>query len=538
MGASIFNVTAFFVVLREVLEACLIIGIILAYLSKTGADHLRRQVWVGTASAVALSLVLGVAFAAVYYSKGSQILSGKREKIFDGTIFVVAAALLTWMIFWMMAMGSTLQKKMERHVDRAIDDDDSPDSLSAARVEDDAIVGGRDGGRRKKDSRYALAIMVFVQVLREGIETMVFLFGASSASGGGKDAWRGIPIPGLLGLAVGLVSSYLVFKGLVSLDINTLLFYSTAILIAFAAGLVSHGMHEFQEAGWFGQYEAEGVPEKWWNAKLFDIGECCSDEDNQFFAMARALFGYQDDPSFVELVAYFGYWALIAIILVTANWTAVRAARNRAASLARTTSAIALISFFVGFIYAVSNVTWTGVLTTSLGLLISVAAVATSFDTLSAWSAPLKAVRKTLALATSVSAAVFSALVIALHFAQLSCIQKWCALPQFYYWGLIFNPEFNARADTTTSYASVGVLTFSLIFSFCFFAVFTLALFLTGTNMTSDGDIIYDDHQPIPGAVTSKQDAHDDAYTQQLQPLNEGSTMVSPSDVHDNAMNA
>jgi hypothetical protein len=339
----------------------------------------------------------------------------------------------------------------------------------------------------------------------------VFLFGASSASGTG-DAWRGIPIPGILGLVVGIAVSVLVFRGLVALNVLSLLFYSTLILMAFSAGLIGHAMHEFQELDLFGPYEeVDPLDRDWWNAQLWSLESCCNDEENQFFAMMRALFGWQDAPTFVEVMAYFGYWALIACIMIYAFWPQVRASRSRAASIARNTSAIALLSFFVGFIYAALNATWTGILTTTLGLLISLAAVPVSFDAFSSWLPALKASRRQLALATALAAALLTALIIVLHFAQLSCLEKSCALPQFYYWGLIFGASFNESGNAGTTYNSVSVLTFSVVFSFFFLGAMSLALGLTASNMTTDGDIIYDDHVNLAAASKAADPGYDHA---------------------------
>ncbi|KAI0561613.1 High-affinity iron transporter [Gracilaria domingensis] len=228
---SVFSIPAFFIVLREVLEACLVVGIVLAYINKIGATQYRRYVWWGTFGGIAISLIVGLAFGIVVWTRGDQLFKDEAEKIFEGITFLVAASLLTWMIIWMMVLGKNLRTKLEHDVDEIIDDDD------------------KSPLRRK----LAIFFMVFVQVLREGIETVIFLIGTANADENG--GWRAIPLPGFLAIVVGVGASFLVFRGLLQLDILKFFLVSSFVLMAFAAGLVSHAFHELQEVDWFGPWE-------------------------------------------------------------------------------------------------------------------------------------------------------------------------------------------------------------------------------------------------------------------------------------------
>jgi len=151
------------------------------------------------------------------------------------------------MIVWMQKVGQKMQTKIEDDLEKIIEKDDD-------------IRGGKWG----------LFLLVFVQILREGIETVIFLFGAANASDD-ENAWRAIPIPGILALIVGVGSSYALFKGFIQMDISRLFLSSSIILVLFSAGLTSHAFHELQEADWFGSWADEKTDRDWWNARLWSI---------------------------------------------------------------------------------------------------------------------------------------------------------------------------------------------------------------------------------------------------------------------------
>lgn len=503
---NVFSIPAFFIVLREVLEACLVVGIVLAYLNKTGATQLRKYVWSGAAAGVALSGIVGITFTALYYSREQQLFSGKSEYIFEGLAFLFAAALLTWMILWMMLMGKSMRSSLEAKVDKAIDAESS------------------------SRAAWGIFTMVFIQVLREGIETFIFLFGASASGeqedgGIDRDAWKSAILPGLLGLIVGLAVAYVVFRGMVTLDIQSFFLVSSLVLMAFAAGLVSHGLHELQEADWLGPYETKNgeeitsIDRPWYNAKMWTTKACCNDKENEFFAMLRALFGYQDTPSFIEFASYFAYWAVVLAILAWMNWSLIRAARNKTARYARGCAAFAVICFFVGFVYACLNATWTGLVVTIFGLLLSVVAALAVFDVLSDMVSALGALRKPLALAAAVGLAVFALFVCVLHIAQMACLGKSCELPNFFYWGLIFQADWAQRENTGSSWNAVAVLAVSFIFTFFFLSVFAAVMYLYSGHIASDSAYIYEDRVKLSDEGDGINDTLSDADERAGEPL-------------------
>lgn len=470
---GLFSIPAFFIVLREVLEACLVVGIALAYVNQTGATQYRRYIWAGAIVGVVISAAIGLAFGIVKWQKDTLLFQGDAEKIFEGVAFLIAAALLTWMIIWMMVMGKSMRSKLESRIDNIIEkEENSP--------------------RRRK---FAMFTMVFVQVLREGIETVIFLLGTT----GDEEDWRSIPIPGVLAIVVGLGASFLMFRGLVELDIMKFFYYSSLILIAFAAGLVSHAFHELQEVDWFGPWEVTNKRD-WYNAVMWSTKACCHDKENQFFAMLRALFGYQDTPTFVEWSTYFAYWLIIAAVFVAINWSTVRAARSRFLSMSKLLSFWAFTFTFVGFIFAVLNVTWLGVTTMTFGLVLSIVTIWSTFDTTSLLVKPLAKIRKSLLLGTGIGWGALTAFMFVMHLVQMQCegAEGSCSTENFFFFfGLVFDDDFNRQGrgegKSPTSWHAIAVLSISIVLTVYFFGTLSFSLIMASLNVDSVGHYIHDD---------------------------------------------
>jgi high-affinity iron transporter len=205
-------VDAFIVTLREGFEASLIVGLIVAYLVKTGqAETYGRAVWAGVAAAVAVSIVVGLT---LFLAVGE--LEGTAEAIFEGTAMVSAAAVLTWMVFWMRKQAKTIGSHLRAQVSDAI----------------------------RTGSVVALASVVFVGVGREGVETALFLFAATKESG----ALTTI-IGGLFGIAAAVGLGVLFYRGAIRIDLRRFFTVTGMLVIVLAAFLLFRGLHELGEAG-------------------------------------------------------------------------------------------------------------------------------------------------------------------------------------------------------------------------------------------------------------------------------------------------
>ncbi len=260
--------------LREGLEAALIIGIVLGALTKIRRTDLAPAVWFGVLSAVAVS-----ALTAILLTSFGMSLEERAEEIFEGVMMLLAAGILTWMIFWMGRQARFLKGELEDGVNKA-----------AARYE---------AGKR------AVFWLAFVAVVREGVELAIFITAAffvgdkTQVANNLTQTLAGT----ILGLGTAVLLGYTLFATTVRLDLRKFFQVTGLLLILFAAGLVAHGVHEFNEVGII-----PPVIEHIWdvNAHL--------DENSVMGLLMKTLFGYNGNPSLTEMIAYFGYLIVILFL--------------------------------------------------------------------------------------------------------------------------------------------------------------------------------------------------------------------------------
>jgi len=247
------------ITLREGLEATLILGIILAYLKKSGNRDAFRSVWLGTGFAIAVSVIVG----SIIFFAASE-LEGRGEEIFEGVASLTAAGLLSWMIFWMHRQSANIRGHLHEQIQTAL----------------------------SSRSSLGLIMLSFVAVVREGIETALFLFAAATAEGSpGLYAFGGI-----LGLGIALAIGIGIYRGASRLNLRSFFTVTSLLLILFGAGLLVHGIGELQEAGTIPPL----VEHVWDSGPLLP-------EASTFGKFLTATFGYRESPSLVEAIAYFGY---------------------------------------------------------------------------------------------------------------------------------------------------------------------------------------------------------------------------------------
>jgi high-affinity iron transporter len=218
---------AFVVLLREGFEASLLVAIVLAYLTQIDHDSGGRQVWYGVGAAIALSLVL----AGLLFTTAGE-LRGPAEKIFEACALFLAVGFLTYMVLWMRRESRSLAGNIRRGVDSAV---------------------GRG-------SDLALAVLVFVMVLREGVETGLFVFGITRAS---------TPLQTTIGATAGILAAlglgYAVYALGTRINLGAFFKYTGAFLIIVAAGLLAQGVVSLQEAGaipafFYPLWDVSGMP--------------------------------------------------------------------------------------------------------------------------------------------------------------------------------------------------------------------------------------------------------------------------------------
>ena len=203
----------FLIGLREGLEAALVVSILVTYLVRTERQGLIKFVKYGVATAVGVSVVLGVSLQLI-----EESLSETIEPIFAGTISFLAVGFVTWMIFWMKKSARTISGDLRTKLDTA------------------AITGGG----------VAVAAMAFAAVAREGTETAIFFWAAAHATGNELLSLAGL----ILGLGVAVILGVAFYRSTIKLNLTTFFKVTGVMLTIVAAGVLSYGIHEFQEIGW------------------------------------------------------------------------------------------------------------------------------------------------------------------------------------------------------------------------------------------------------------------------------------------------
>lgn len=264
-------IQSFIITFREVLEAALIVGIILSYLVRVRQTKYNNLVYLGVASGIIASVIGALLFTII-----SGGFTGRGAKIFEGITMLFGALLLTTMILWMMK---------QKHIAKELEDKISRE-LSEAH-------------------KFGLFLLVFVSVLREGIETVIFLGAASFVSSNNNI------IGALAGIIAAIFLGYAIFIGSMKINIKKFFNITSMLLILFAAGLVAYGIHELQEA--------EIIPTV--IEHIWDINPVIN-ENGYIGSILKGLFGYNGNPSLIEVLSYLIY--LIFVFMLWRNIEKVR----------------------------------------------------------------------------------------------------------------------------------------------------------------------------------------------------------------------
>src|SRR5512143_3961050 len=265
----------FLLALREGIEAALVVGIVLGALKRMNRMEHARRVWLGVGLAALISLIVAVVLNIL-----NAEFDGPGEQAFEGLTMLAAAGVLTWMIFWMQKQGRSIQTGLESNIKSA-------------------LSRGQD---------WALFSIAFFAVVREGVELALFLTAVnfSSTPAAGVEApilgWLG----GLLGLIAAGVVGWLLFDTTIKLNLRRFFQFTSIVLIVFAAGLVGHAVHEFNELGWI-----PVIVPQWYN-----VNNIIS-ESTVFGQFLSALFGYSATPSITESIGYVGYFVVTFFV---ARW--------------------------------------------------------------------------------------------------------------------------------------------------------------------------------------------------------------------------
>jgi high-affinity iron transporter len=268
---------------REGLEAALIVGIVIGYLVKIGQTGQIRLAWAGVGAAALASALVAFGITAI----GAK-LEGRAEEIFEGTAMFLAVAVLTWMIFWMRSQARTLKASLEKDIQSAV----------------------------SSGQAWGLFGLTFVAVFREGVETALLL-GASALAADGLSTLLGA----LLGLMLAAGLGWAIYASTVRLNLRLFFNVTSVLLLFFAAGLLAHGVHEYQEAGLLPMT----IEHVW------DINPLLN-ETSTVGEIFKALFGYNGNPSLLEVVSYVAYW--VVALFGVRWWVDRRAAQTTVTPIA------------------------------------------------------------------------------------------------------------------------------------------------------------------------------------------------------------
>jgi high-affinity iron transporter len=259
---------AFFLLLREGLEATLIVGIIGAYLVKIGRRDALRSVGVGVAGALVLSAIVGLVVTLTVGRLPVVVQEG-----LEGVAGLFAVAVLTWMLFWMRRQGRAMKGDLEQGVDLAL----------------------------AQGSVTALAGLAFAAVARESLETILFLFAIGSQT---ADLITSTLVGAAAGLAVAIAIGYAIFRLGVRVDLRRFFTWTGIVLIFVSAGLVAFAIHAFGEAGLIVN---QGV--------VFDLRGVLP-ESSPLGSVLAGLLGYRSAPTLLELIGYGVYLVPVLVLFV------------------------------------------------------------------------------------------------------------------------------------------------------------------------------------------------------------------------------
>ena len=262
----------FLIMLREGIEAALIVGIVASYLRQTGRTRWLPAVWTGVLAASALCLALGIALNAA-----STEFPQKQQEMFEAAVGLVAVAVLTSMVFWMRKAARSIGAGLRQSVDHAL------------------APGGGSG--------LALVLMVFLAVGREGLESVFFLLATLQ-----QDVGPAVPAGAFLGLLCAIGVGWAIYRGGVRLNLRHFFHWTGLFIIFVAAGLLAGAVRSLHEAGV-------------WNAlqtTAFDLSDVLPG-DSPLGTVLAGLLGYSDTPAIGEVTAYLLYLLPVLTLFMLGN---------------------------------------------------------------------------------------------------------------------------------------------------------------------------------------------------------------------------
>lgn len=253
--------------LREGVEAALIVAIVLAYLVRSGTGDQAGRVWLGAGLAAAVSLAAGVV---IFQTVGS--FQAPYEQYFEAGTLLVAATVVTWMLFWMRRTSANIRGELQAGIERAL----------------------------SQGSVFGLSALAFTAVIREGVETALFLLGQVTAATQADAGAASTIIGALAGLAAAAAIGFGFYRGARVINLRAFFRWTGIGLVFVAAGLVANAMHEL--------VEVDLIP--FGTTTAFDISGALPHESasgNVLGQVLHAVLGYSSTPEWIMVVAWAAY---------------------------------------------------------------------------------------------------------------------------------------------------------------------------------------------------------------------------------------
>lgn len=256
-----------FIVWREAVEAVLIISIMLAFLKKTSVVNGLRNMWIGVAGGIILSVILGIGMLEV-----QNQLEDRNLVLFQSGILLLSSLLMTQMVMWMSKYGRSLKPDLERNLGAAVN-----------------------------SHQFVIAGIAMLSVAREGIETVVYIYGISLQQ---QISSLVLICSVLTALALSLLVAWMLSTGIRHFSSKLFFKVTSGVLLISAAGLILHAAGKLVQ-----ENILPGIIEPLWNSsKLIPT-------DGLFANVLTGFIGYTPSPSLSEVLAYFFYWSVVLILM-------------------------------------------------------------------------------------------------------------------------------------------------------------------------------------------------------------------------------
>ncbi|MFD9741609.1 iron uptake transporter permease EfeU, partial [Umezawaea sp. NPDC059074] len=249
--------------LREGLEAALVVSILIAFLVRTDRRASLPFVWIGVGIAVVLSVAVG---AVITFT--TTTMTFQQKEVFGGGMSILAVVFVTGMIFWMRKAARTIAAELRGKMEKALD------------------IGP-----------FAVVVVSFVSVGREGLETAVFFYSSVQSAGVGTTE----PLIGfLVGIAIAVALAWLLYRGAIRFDLGKFFTWTGALLVFVAAGVLGYGLHDLQEAA-----VLPGL-----HTLAFDLTSTVP-EASWYGALLKGIFNYSQQTTVLQAVAWVAYVAIV-----------------------------------------------------------------------------------------------------------------------------------------------------------------------------------------------------------------------------------